>query len=557
MENFEIVIFFMTILIALSAIADKIKLPSPIILVIVGLIVGFVPFLPDLGLNPEIVFLVFLPPILFDAATRTSWHDFKREIKPISTLAISLVLFTTVAVAITTYYLIPGFTWALAFVLGAIVSPPDAVAATSIIKGLGLNRKVVTIIEGESLVNDASALIAYRYAVAAVVSGTFFFWEALAEFFWIAIGGIIIGYAFGYLMVFAHGKIKNNAIVDTSLSLLSPYIAYLFAERFHMSGVLAVVSAGLYISWRSREVFSSHARLRTTVVWETIIFLLNGIIFILIGLQMPALVKDLSVGSLTRLIGYGLIISVVTVIIRILWVFAGAYLSNLLSFKNKDKPEGAEQVSWKNVMIVAWTGTRGVVSLATALALPLAISYDHPFPFRHSILLLAFVVIIVTLVVQGLTLPLLIRLLKIPMETKAEIVEESEMQIMLSRQILHYIDNGFPISLDEKVYRQIRKQYELILTLYSQGVRPTKQQKTENENRNSYIGQVLSAQLLVLKYERELLLEYHKEGTYPEEIIQKAERLLDFEELRLEALVQKGKENKFETTEVSAPIPLV
>ncbi len=553
MENFEIVIFFMTILIALSAIADKIKLPSPIMLVIVGLIVGFIPFLPDLELNPEIVFLVFLPPILFDAATRTSWHDFKREIKPISTLAISLVLFTTVAVAITTYYLIPGFTWALAFVLGAIVSPPDAVAATNIIKGLGLNRKVVTIIEGESLVNDASALIAYRYAVAAVVSGTFFFWEALAEFFWIAIGGIIIGYAFGYLMVFAHGKIKNNAIVDTSLSLLSPYIAYLFAERFHMSGVLAVVSAGLYISWMSREVFSSQARLRTTVVWETIIFLLNGIIFILIGLQMPALVKDLSAGSLIRLIGYGLIISAVTVVIRILWVFAGAYFSTIYSRKNKNLSLPEEEISWKNVLIVAWTGTRGVVSLATALALPIAISYDHPFPNRHSILLLAFVVIMATLFVQGLTLPLLVRLLKMPLLTKPQKDEEGELQVQLSRQILHYLKNDFPISLDEKVYNQLRKQYELILNLYLQGNLPIRQQKTENTNRNSYISQILSAQLLVLKYERELLLEFHKDGAYPEEIIHKAERLLDFEELRLDALIQKGKENDFDVIAVSDP----
>ena len=543
----------MTILIALSAIADKIKLPSPIMLVIVGLIVGFIPFLPDLELNPEIVFLVFLPPILFDAATRTSWHDFKREIKPISTLAISLVLFTTVAVAITTYYLIPGFTWALAFVLGAIVSPPDAVAATNIIKGLGLNRKVVTIIEGESLVNDASALIAYRYAVAAVVSGTFFFWEALAEFFWIAIGGIIIGYAFGYLMVFAHGKIKNNAIVDTSLSLLSPYIAYLFAERFHMSGVLAVVSAGLYISWMSREVFSSQARLRTTVVWETIIFLLNGIIFILIGLQMPALVKDLSAGSLIRLIGYGLIISAVTVVIRILWVFAGAYFSTIYSRKNKNLSLPEEEISWKNVLIVAWTGTRGVVSLATALALPIAISYDHPFPNRHSILLLAFVVIMATLFVQGLTLPLLVRLLKMPLLTKPQKDEEGELQVQLSRQILHYLKNDFPISLDEKVYNQLRKQYELILNLYLQGNLPIRQQKTENTNRNSYISQILSAQLLVLKYERELLLEFHKDGAYPEEIIHKAERLLDFEELRLDALIQKGKENDFDVIAVSDP----
>jgi CPA1 family monovalent cation:H+ antiporter len=325
MDNFEIVIFIMTILIVLSTFTDKIKLPYPILLVAVGLVIGFVPFLPNLALDPDIVFLIFLPPLLYDAAFKTSWLDFKKEIGTISTLAVTLVFFTTVSVAVAAHYFIPGFSWPLAFLLGAIISPPDAVAATSITKGLGLNRKVITIIEGESLVNDASALIAYRYALTAIMSGTFILWKAGLEFVLMAAGGIALGLGIGYIMVFAHKTIKDSPIVETSLSLLTPFLAYLLAERSHVSGVLTVVTAGLLISWRAREVFSFQTRLQTNAVWSTVIFLMNGIVFILIGLQLPEIIKSLDKSVLLQLAWHGLIISLVTIIIRILWVFGGAY----------------------------------------------------------------------------------------------------------------------------------------------------------------------------------------------------------------------------------------
>src|SRR5678809_450300 len=280
MQEFKIVIFLMAILISLTAIVNKRKFPFPILLVAAGLVIGFVPQLPNLALDPDIVFIIILPPLLFDAAAKTSWHEFRTAIRPISALAITLVFFTTVAVAITAHYLIPGFSWPLAFVLGAVVSPPDAVAASGIIKGLGLNKKVITILEGESLVNDASALIAYRYAVAAVTTGTFIFWKAGLQFLLVAGVGIIIGIVVGYLFVLAHKKIENNPVVETSLTLLTPFVSYLLAEQFHMSGVLAVVSTGLVIAWRSPEVFSYQTRMRTRVVWDTLIFLLHGFVFI-------------------------------------------------------------------------------------------------------------------------------------------------------------------------------------------------------------------------------------------------------------------------------------
>ena len=224
----------MAILISLTAIANKRKLPFPVILVFAGLIIGFVPQLPNLALDPDVVFVIMLPPLLYDAASKTSWLEFKTAIRPISALAITLVFFTTTAVAVTAHYLIPGFSWPLAFVLGAVVSPPDAVAASGIIKGLGLNKKVITILEGESLVNDASALIAYRYAVMAVTTGTFVFWQAGLQFLLVAGVGILIGIATGFLFIQAHKKINNNPVVETSLTLLAPFIAYLSAEHFHM-----------------------------------------------------------------------------------------------------------------------------------------------------------------------------------------------------------------------------------------------------------------------------------------------------------------------------------
>jgi monovalent cation/hydrogen antiporter len=538
MSNFEIVIFLMTILIVLSAFTDKIKLPYPIVLVFIGLIIGFVPFLPNLRLDPDIVFLIFLPPLLYDAAFKTSWLDFKNEIRPISTLAISLVFFTTVTVAVAAHYLIPGFSWPVSFVLGAIVSPPDAVAATSIIKGLGLNKKVITIIEGESLVNDASALIAYRYALAATLSGSFILWKAGLQFILVSAGGIVAGLAVGYLLVFAHKKIKDNAIVETSLSLITPFLAYLLAEKLHVSGILAVVTAGILIGWHSREIFSFQTRLQTTVIWDTLIFLLNGIVFILIGLQLPELVVDLKASTLFQLIAYGLAISVVTIVIRILWVFTGAYHQRIFKRKKTGAEEDDDTVNWKNVLIVAWTGTRGVVSLATALALPLTLNNGTEFPKRHSILLLAFTVILVTLVIQGLTLPLLIKLLKIKSEKPLLQKEENELNLMLAESSLHFINNDFTDEIDDKVKQRIKKQYELNYNMLSNKKGDYSQRKESDSQLNS-ISQFLKAQAEVIKFQRELLIKFRNEGKFSKEALANAERELDIEELRLDSMMQR------------------
>jgi Na+/H+ antiporter len=541
MENFHIIIFLLAVLISLSALIERIKVPQPILLVVAGLLIGFIPALPDLALDPEIIFLIFLPPLLFDAASQTSWHDFKADIRPISALAISLVFFTTVAVAATAHYLIPHFGWPLAFLLGAIISPTDAVAATGIIKGLNLNRRVMTIIEGESLVNDASALIAYRHALAAVLTGSFIFWEASLQFLIVAGGGIVVGIIVGYLLVSVHKKITNNSLVETGMSLLTPYLAYIAAEEIHVSGILSVVTAGLIVSWRSPEIFSYQTRMRTRAIWDTIVFLLNGFVFILIGLQLPAILKQVVNYSTKELIGYGVVISLVTIIVRIIWVFAGAYSTNLFR-KKKNPDDKGEIIPWKHIMIIAWTGTRGVLSLATALALPLVLHTGKAFPQRHIILFLAFVVIFVTLVVQGLSLPWLIRVLNIKPEV-AEDKEQKELELHIVNSTMHYIDNELPIKLKEDSRSQLKDKYNTRADKLLKEIRI--HQKNESKNNPTPVTTLtplLNAQLEIGKFQRELLIKLHKEGAYSDVAIKEVQRNMDIDDMKLNQQLPKEEE---------------
>jgi CPA1 family monovalent cation:H+ antiporter len=541
MENFTIIVFIMAILISLMAVADKRKLPYPILLMGAGLIIGFVPVLPDLALNPDVVFVIILPPLLYDAASKTSWHEFRTSIRPISTLAITLVFFTTLAVAATAYYIIPGFTWPLAFILGAIVSPPDAVAASGIIKGLGLNKKVITILEGESLVNDASALIAYRYAVAAVTTGSFVLWQAGLQFLLVAGAGILIGVLIGYLFVFAHKKINNNTVVETSLTLLSPFVAYLAAEQIHVSGILAVVSAGLVISWRSPEVFSFQTRMRTRVVWDTVIFLLHGFVFILIGLQVPFIIRGLGNYPFFEILGYGLLVSLATIIVRIVWVFSGAYWRNIFTKKNAAE-QGDDQQTWKNVLIVAWTGTRGVISLATAMAIPLVLRDGTPFPKRNSIIFLSFVVIFVTLVVQGLSLPLLVRLLGIKPQENVD-SEEKEVELYLAINTLQFLEEEFPSPLDHHLRQQLKNKYQQMIDNLSREIHIQKKAvQKDGEVPALPPDPMVTAQLEIKKFQRELLIKLHKQGEFSDDAIRKVERRMDIGELKLNLQLPKDEQ---------------
>ena len=549
MQQFGAIVLILVILVVLSAFAEKIKFPFPILLVITGAILSLIPHFPVIILDPEIVFLLFLPPLLYDAASHTSWHDFKEEIVSISTLAIALVFFTTITVAIAAHYCIPGFSWPLAFALGAIVSPPDAVAATGITKGLSINKRVMTIIEGESLVNDASALIAFRFSMIAVNTGAFVFWKAGLQFTILVCGGVLCGIITGYIFVWIHKMITHNSITSTTLTLLTPFISYILAEQLHLSGVLAVVTTSLIVSWRSPQIFSYQTRMRSKSVWDTLVFILNGFIFLLIGQQLPNALKELEKYSLPLLIAYGVLISLVVIVVRLLWVFATAYSHNLLW--NKINASGTKDIldekinTWKNVLIVAWTGTRGVVSMATALALPITLINEVEFPQRSLILFLTFVIIIVTLVVQGMSLPLLIKILGIK-PTFQHIREEQEMKLFIVQSILHFIENDLSTPLEEKVRNQVKAKYTEILERLQQKMDKDGKRGGNNFHNEPWLpvplAPILTAQIEIIRFRRELLIRLHKEGNFNNLFIRKLEQELDRDDLSLNEILKRGEE---------------
>jgi len=314
-------------MIGLSAVAGKTKIPYPVLLVIVGMAVGFVPALPKLELNPEIVFLIFLPPMLYDAAYNISPKEFRTNFNTITTLAISLVFITVIGIAVVAHYCIPGMTWPLSFVLGAILSATDAVAAMSATKGLGLPHKTITILEGESLINDASALIAYRFAVAAAMGTSFVLWKASWGFIVLLGGGLLCGFIIAWMMIYFLDKVKHNGQVVISLKLIMPFVTYSAAERLHVSGVIAVVTMGLSIAHYTGNLFSDAIKQQSKSVWEMIVFLLNGLVFILIGLQFPLVIKNIDSRHFLPYIGYSILIWLITLTVRTTRTFIHYHLS--------------------------------------------------------------------------------------------------------------------------------------------------------------------------------------------------------------------------------------
>lgn len=413
MENYSVVIFILAVMIGLSAIADKIKLPYPVLLIIAGIAVGFIPSLPKIDLNPEIVFLIFLPPLLYDAAFNISFKEFRTNINTITTLAIPLVFITATGIAVVAHFIIPGMSWPLSFVLGAILSATDAVAAMSITKGLGLSHKTNTILEGESLVNDASALVAYRFAVAAVTGASFVLWKASLEFIILMAGGFIVGMVMGKILAFIINRIHHNNLATISFMLLMPFVTYLIAEELHVSGVIAVVILGLAIARFSNKIFPENLKRQSKSFWDIIIFLLNGLIFILIGLQFPYVIDNIPRSQILPFIGYAFIITIITLGLRMARVFLQKInLQKGFQKGNRKVKEGA-LLDFKNSLIISWSGMRGIVSLAIAIGLPQNLSDGQPFPQRNAIIFISVVVVLFTLIGQGLTLPWLVKRLNI------------------------------------------------------------------------------------------------------------------------------------------------
>lgn len=523
MHSIEIVIGLLLVVATLAVVAEKLAIPYPILLVLGGLVLGFIPGLPRVELDPEIVFVLFLPPLLTSAAWLTSWRDFRFNLRPILLLAIGLVLVTTSAVAVVAHTMINGMTLSTGFVLGAIISPPDAVAATAITQRLNVPRRVVTVLEGESLINDSTGLVAYRFAVAAVVTGVFSLWEASLRFFVVGIGGILIGLAMGWLVVWVHRHL-DDSLVEITTTILMSFVTYLLAEHLGVSGVLAVVTIGLYHQRYSAEVLSPTTRIQAVAVWEIIVFLLNGLIFILIGLQLPSILKNISEYSTITLVWYAVLISAVVIGVRLLWIFPAAYIPRMISSQLRKRDPIP---SWQTLLLIGWTGMRGVVSLAAALALPLVTNNGTPFPNRHLILFLTFCVILVTLVLQGLTLPLLLRWLKVVDDVSIE-REEMEGRLRTAQAAMAHLEEITAQNsvLAEEMVEWLRTQYEYRIRHLSTCCGAI--------DAGSY-EQVAAFQSLkreVIATERRTVIKLRNQGVINDEVLHRIERDLDLEEAR-------------------------
>lgn len=524
MHRIETVLLLFMLVLVLVTIARKSALPYPIVLVLGGLLLGFVPGLPQVRLDPEIVFLLFLPPILYYAAVFTSFRHLRENKRPIALLAVGLVLTTMAAVAAVAHAVIEGLTWPAAFALGAIVSPPDAVAATAVLRRLGIPQRIVTILEGESLINDATAIVAYRMAVAAVVTGAFSLGGAALRFVLIAAGGVAVGLVIGWLAALVRRRVDDPP-TQITLSLLTPFAAYLPAETLGVSGVLAVVTTGLYIGG-IRLLLSPATRLQTRAVWEVVVFLLNGFIFILIGLQLRGIMDGLQEFSLPTLLGYAALVSLTAIVVRIAWVFPATYLPRALSRRLRERDP---YPSWRHVAVVAWAGMRGVVSLAAAFALPLTLPGGAPFPARDMILFLTFSVILATLVVQGLTLPALLRQLGV-VDADALERQEREARLEAARAAMARLEElGQEDGRHAEHLERLRWRYQNRTQRLA-----FRSSAPEREICQIFSGAYERLRLEVLGAERTVVHRLHDEGVINDEVMLRIDHELDLEETRVE-----------------------
>jgi CPA1 family monovalent cation:H+ antiporter len=398
-------------IVGVAAVAKRFSLPYPIAFVIGGSLLAFVPNLPTVQVDPEWIFLIFLPPLLYASAWSTDWQAFKDNARPIGLLAIGLVVFTTAIVALVAHAVSPQIGWGAAFVLGAVVSPPDAVAAGAVFARFAVPGRVMAILDGEGLVNDATALVIYRFAIAAVVTGTFSAASAGVSFVLVSAGGVLLGLAFGWVIVEGTILLRRfeftDYLIDNAIQLVVPYAVYLTGEQAHVSGVLATVTAGVFVSRNASRIYEPEGRLVAYATWDVLIFLLNGLVFLLIGLELRSIFSDPSFAQ--REIWIGLGISALVIVVRIVWVFASYSPYAIFS---RMRPAD-EMPKWNNVFVVAWSGMRGIVSLAGALAIPRVTADGSPFPGRNEILFITFCVIFVTLVFQGISLIPILKWLRI------------------------------------------------------------------------------------------------------------------------------------------------
>jgi monovalent cation/hydrogen antiporter len=508
---------------ALLIAAQASRIPYPILLVLGGLGLSLVPGIPAIELAPDLVLIAVLPPLLYGSAFFTSLRDLRENAAVISLLAVGLVLTTMLVVATVAHYLIPDLSWAGAFVLGAVVSPTDPTAATAIAERLGLPRRLVGLIEGESLVNDGTALVALQFAVAAVVTGSFSLADAAGSFVLNVVGGIAIGLGVGYIIRQVRRRLDNPPI-EITISLMSGYFAYLPAQAAGYSGVLAAVTVGVYMGWHTPELTSAQTRLQGIAVWEIVFFLLNGLLFALIGLQLPAILDALSGRSTEELIGYAAAITTAVIGVRFLWLVPGTYLAALV--RRNRRPI---QSPGRSGIVLGWSGMRGAVSLAAALAIPLTIESGAPFPDRALIIFLTFSVILGTLVAQGLTLPGVVKALGLEDEGRAEKEEVKARLLAAEAALLRLEELADEDWVNEDTLERMRGFFGFRRERFRSRFDPESDGAVEDR---SIAFQRLMRE--VLEAERNAVFDLRRQRRIDDDVMRRVIRDLDLEEARLD-----------------------
>jgi Na+/H+ antiporter len=518
----------LVIILFVVMLAQKIRVAYPILLVLVGLPLGFVPFLRGIEIQPELIFVIFLPPLLYEAAWNTSWKDFWKWRRVISSFAFPVVILTSCVVAFVSSAIIPGFTLATGFLLGGIVSPPDAVSASAILKTVKVPKRFVSIVEGESLLNDASSLVVFRFALAAVLTGSFVFRAAATDFVLVIVMGIVTGIAVALLFYAVHRWLPTTTNMDVVLTFITPYAMYMLAEEFHFSGVLAVVSGGLFLSARRHQFLSHRSRLQGINVWEAVAFILNGIVFILIGLEFPVIIKNLGREGFTHALTYSLIITGVLIVARFICTYGAVVVTVIMRniITVADPHPG-----WKAPMLFGWAGMRGVVSLAAALSIPLMLKPGQAFPNRDMILFITFTVILVTLVLQGLTLSVIVKWVNMP---DPDLTITIEQQRQLVRKKLAHLSLTI---LNEK-YSDLTKNNEMVKALklrYHADMELLKDwDKDGNAQRaEEFYKDYRKIMAHLLKEQRALLLTLNKKESISDDLVKQQFELLDLEEEKL------------------------
>lgn len=521
-----ILLFLLLFIVAFAALARKLQTPYPIVLVIAGLLLSFVPGIPNVSLNPDVIFLVVLPPLLYSAAWVTSWREFKFNLVSICMLAFGLVGFTVAGVAATSKWVFAGFDWRLGFVLGAVVATTDAIAAAAIAKRLGLPQRIIDILEGESLINDATGLLALEFGVAIVVSGqTPTVGAGLLRLTYLTFAGLALGLIIGTFVEWVHKHIDDGPI-EITLTLVVPYVAYLAAQAVHASGVLAVVACGLYLSRKSSQFFSPNVRMQAWAVWDSLTFVLNGLVFVRIGLQLPFVLAGIHDYSFGQLVKYGALFSAIVIVLRLMWMYPGAYLSNLI--RRRLLHQDVRMPSGRQIFVVGWTGMRGVVALAAAIALPEVLADGSPFPQRNLIVFLTFSVILVTLVGQGLTLPPLIRALGLAGSAGNEAEEKEARRAMIEAALEHLLRARAKDRPEfAHVYDDIEQHYTERLTTL------TGESGDDDSNSPALYARHQELKRELVRIERRTAVRLRNEGRINDEVLRRVEHELDLSEERL------------------------